>query len=299
MLANSKIRVVNAFRSGIDRQRPAPQALLRRANQIKSQSLDASGSHSNLSNIPASSASSSGFGRNQGQNIGVSGSIYHAGSGATVTTTSSSSSVRQNQPAHQPAQQSTLATNSSNSPASYLMSHNVYPRQQPGSLNAYNAGNGGSGSATSSGGSGGSANKMPHRDHTIDALQDDQIEALLRSETSEALEEELDDFDTNTESLVAGFSESFATTTPTAEPSTKTYQPTTSHSRHHHHHRPPTSSITNTVINAAAVAAGAARSNDNSLNNGDKPLVGDRKHVVLASMEKSITDSQTSLETSV
>lgn len=167
-----QIRVVNAFRSGIDRSAPPP-ALLRRAAAMKSASLDANASiasmygdsHPNLANLFPSSSSSTGLG---GSRSGILG-LGSSGSGPL-------SGLRN-------AQQPTSHLGGRGAPpAAHHLAHH---------------------STASSSAAVGPGGRSYSTDTELDGLRNDQIEALLRSETTEVLEEEIDEFFPSTEPLSA------------------------------------------------------------------------------------------------
>ncbi|XP_075587322.1 plasma membrane calcium-transporting ATPase 3 isoform X2 [Dermatophagoides farinae] len=150
---DQSIRVVNAFRSGIDRKVPSP--ILRRAAAMKSLSMDA-GSYGSYSNLFPSSTSTTGFGR-----------------GAITTTVTKPIHPQHQHQHHYHNQQQQQQQHPSSAAAT--STNDVKPRLPK------------SGESTD-----------------LDGLQDDQIEALLRSETEQALEGDMmDDFDDKTDNSLA------------------------------------------------------------------------------------------------
>lgn len=158
--------MVNAFRSGIDRQK-VPSPLLRRAAAMKSQSMDAGGSSSGYDSYSNLFHFGGGFGR--GSSVGSTLQVNPKTSGSQPKPTG----------IIQPFVQSTFKQSSSYQSSTI---NDNYAMPGPSGLSTFPK-----------------RAKMAQSDSTdLDGLQDDQIEALLRSETEDLME----DFDDRTENSV-------------------------------------------------------------------------------------------------
>lgn len=167
--------MVNAFRSGIDRTHPPPPALLRRVAAMKSASMDASGSGSasiytdSYTNLPNQFPSTS-------SSIGERALSGDLGSINRTQPLSSSTNIIDNKPIRSPP--------------------SIYHHQQHEPLQQQQHRNPQLGKPSMSIGG-----RSFSTDTDLDGLRNDKIESLLRSETTEVLEEEIDDYFPNTESL--------------------------------------------------------------------------------------------------
>ncbi|KAF7495278.1 hypothetical protein SSS_09704 [Sarcoptes scabiei] len=217
---DQSIRVVNAFRSGIDRQK-VPSPILRRAVAMKSQSMDSS-----YSNLFHSSGSSSGR-----------GSIFANFPYRSASSSTAASAIAINP--NVPTSLMTAATSSGKLPIKLFQPHHhhhhhhhfshhqspLITRPDPKQSISANEEFANITSSTSN-------NKNNDDDENketanmrrsrftksrkttdLDGLQDDQIEKLLRSETQEVLDEDMmDDFDVKSDSLVIQSNQHKATT---------------------------------------------------------------------------------------